>query len=96
MIRVLDRDHEMTLGQLVDLSIEGLMMLGQEPIEVNRVFRMTLDVPPDIDIGPIQFGAESLWVEPSHEAKTHWAGFRIIDISEDSSKRMRRLIDEFL
>lgn len=96
MIRVLDRDQEVTMGQLVDLSVEGLMMLAQEPVDVNRVFRMSLDVPEEIGLGHISFGAESLWVEPSHDTKTHWAGFQIIDISRDNSEKIRQLIEEFL
>jgi len=72
------------------------MLLSTGPLEVNRVFRMQIDVPDDIQTGSIQFGAESLWLEPGHDAKSCWAGFQIIDISVENNERICRLIDEYL
>lgn len=84
------------MGHLVDLSLEGFMLLATGTLEVNRVFRMRLDVPEDIGLGAIQFGAESLWLEPGHDNRSCWAGFQIIDISPENADKIRQLVDEFL
>jgi c-di-GMP-binding flagellar brake protein YcgR len=96
VIRVLERDQEVQLGQLVDLSLDGMMLLANDAVQANRVFRMRLEFPDGFDMDPIQFGAESMWVEDSHDVNSHWAGFQIIDISPENADKIRRLIDDYL
>jgi hypothetical protein len=87
----------MVLGHLVDISLDGFMLLGGEGIPVGRIFRLGLELPEDCEYGEYgaqaEFGAESLWAEPSLEPAKQWAGFHIIDIAPESAARISRLID---
>jgi hypothetical protein len=85
------------LGCLVDISIEGLMLISPDPIEVNRVFQLSLELPPAFGAGEVVlFGAESMWREPSSDPGKYWVGFQIIDIAPEHVGKIHRLIDECL
>ena len=91
-IRDLNRDIE--LGRLVDISLDGLMLLSREDVPSNRVYPLALKIPEELGYGPwAEFGAESLWTETSLEPERYWVGFHIIDISQENQDRIRGLID---
>lgn len=96
-LKVNDLDRGEILGHLVDVSLNGLMLISSDPIDVNRVFQVSLELPDGIDDGQAAlFGAESLWREVSNEPGKSWVGFQIIDISPENAEKVRRLIDECL
>jgi len=92
---VLDVDRNLVVGQLVDISEDGLMVLCPEAVDikVNRLFRLQIQLSPEICDGPLTFGVESLWREPGHEAATHWAGFKIIDIAREDAEKLHHLLE---
>jgi hypothetical protein len=93
-IPVRDEDRGEILGYLVDISLGGFMVLGNQAIATGRVFRLGLELPQPAGTEPLRLGAESLWVEESSDAGKFWIGFQIIDISRTDVLRLRRLIDE--
>lgn len=96
-LKVVDLDWGSSLGHLVDISAEGFMLIGPEPIEVNRVFQLSLELPEEIGGGQsAYFGAETLWREVSSDPGKYWIGFQIIDISQENIEKIRRLIEECL
>lgn len=92
---MLDVDRNIVMGQLVDISEDGLMLLCPEVVElkVNRLFRVQLQLSPDTGDAPLACAVESLWREPGHEAATHWAGFKIIDISKEDADKLHHLLE---
>lgn len=96
-LKVSDLDRGAPLGCLVDISIDGLMLISPEPIAVNRVLQLRLELPPEFGASQMAlFGAESLWREVSNDPGKYWVGFQIIDISPEHVEKIRRLIDECL
>ena len=94
VIRVIDRQTGTCLGQLVNISEEGLMILGTEPVTENCIFQLSLEFSEDSDNaaeGPLSIGVESLWVNSSADRSQHWVGFYIIDISDTGLQRIKRL-----
>jgi len=96
-LKVNDSDRGEPLGNLVDISPDGFMLLSAEPIEVNRIFQVSLELPEQVGAGhAARFGAESLWREPSNDPGKCWIGFQIIDISHENVEKIHRLIEECL
>lgn len=96
-LAVHDVDRDRVLGHLIDLSLEGLMLITRETLPVNRVFQMSLELP--AEMAPERaavFGAESMWMDASGDAEHYWVGLHIIDISPENHARLKRLIDEYL
>ncbi|MBS1212304.1 MAG: PilZ protein [Proteobacteria bacterium] len=95
-IPVVDQDREHVLGHLVNVSQKGFMLLSPAPLDINRVFQLRIELPQICGGEVIPLGAESLWREVSSSPGKYWVGFQIIDISPESSQRIRKLIEEHL
>ena len=95
VIKVVDRQTGKTVGQLVNISEDGLMLLSSEPIPENSIFQLSLEFAANSASaadGPVMIGVESLWSNSSSDQSQHWVGFYIIDISEQDLEHIRKLI----
>ncbi len=95
-IPVIDSDRDHILGHLADISLEGFMLLAQDPLDINRVFQVRMEIPEACGGQAIPLGVESLWRETSNSHGKYWVGFQIIDISPRDSQRLHMLIEEHL
>lgn len=92
-LEVCDLSRGIVLGQLVDISPGGLMILGAEPVVLGGIYRLGLDLAGILaGEGVIEFGAESLWREPCQDQGQHWTGFRVIAIAVEDAERLRQLM----
>ncbi|MCB1881631.1 MAG: PilZ domain-containing protein [Gammaproteobacteria bacterium] len=96
-IQVRDLNTDALIGNLVNISAGGLMLLSEIPLTPNRLFQFSLSLPAPIDGATvIEFGAECLWVQDDTETSGPcWAGFQIIDISDLGTKLIEQLINEW-
>jgi hypothetical protein len=88
---------DQAIGQIVDITIEGIQLVAEEPFETNTVckFRMTLPVEAE-GIGQISFSAQNRWCEADHNNPGFYnAGFRLRKISLRNIGILERLIEEF-
>jgi hypothetical protein len=69
------------LGQLVNLSTDGLMLASEHRIARDSVFQLQIPLQRANQQVSICVGAESLWSEDANGSGTYWTGFQIIDIS---------------
>ena len=89
IVRVIDVPTDQEIGQLVNISQDGLMILGTREIAENSIMQLKLMF--ESAHGkqePISIGVESLWTQTSGEGSQHWTGFCIIDISEQDRLRL--------
>jgi hypothetical protein len=92
VIRVLDRQTGTDLGRLVNISEEGFMLLGSQPVSENSVLQLSLEFESgENKTSPILIGVENLWCHSSNDQTQYWAGFYIIDISDEDLERVRHL-----
>jgi hypothetical protein len=80
---ILDAHSGKVIGPLVNLSADGLMIAGKEPIDCRHVCQMRIPLIKDGRQLEIRVGAESLWSEDANDSGVHWTGFHIIDISPE-------------
>ena len=93
VVCVTDRQASRDFGQLANISEEGLMILTSEPVTENPIFQLSLGFCNKTgDSAPLEIGVECLWCNQSNNAGQYWAGFYIIDISEQDQERIRQLI----
>jgi len=94
-IQIFDLAHEAVLGNLVNISTGGLMLLTSEDVPMNHVFQLEMTIRfSDDSERSIQFGAESLWAQETATLGHQWVGFHIIDISEENQAVLDRMIEE--
>ncbi|WP_096085351.1 PilZ domain-containing protein [Agaribacterium haliotis] len=78
------------LGTLVNLSSEGLMLLG--PAEVNEGGVYQVEIAFSDGVSVLTMGLECLWVNPGAEESQVWSGYKIIDISDDAQALLEQCI----
>jgi hypothetical protein len=92
VIRVVDRQTGTDLGRLVNISEEGFMLLGSQPLSEDSILQLSLEFESGPNAAsPILIGVESLWCHSSSDQKQYWAGFYIIDISDEDLERVKHL-----
>jgi len=96
-IEIRDLNTGELVGNLVNVSAGGLMLLSEVPLTPNRLFQFSMTLPAPIDgIPVIEFGAECLWVQDDTETNGPcWAGFQIIDIADQGTTLIEQLIKEW-
>ena len=95
-IAICDINTGYDLGYLANISMGGLMLVGQISTAPGTLFQLQMPLPTPIDgIKNIKFGVESLWCQRAKETCSYWTGFQIIDISDSSSKTIEALISSW-
>jgi hypothetical protein len=91
-ITATDRQTGAEIGQLVNFSDEGIMLMGSNPVAEDCILQLSLSV--DSGTGqeqPVHLGVESLWSHASDDNSCYWTGFLIIDISEQDLERLHAM-----
>ncbi len=95
-LRVFDGMGSRVIGNLVDISPNGVMLLSDEPIGVNEDYRLRMRLPEEFgDEGEILFNARSRWCKKDVNPNFYLTGFQIQDISSESKRYLASLIDDF-
>jgi hypothetical protein len=91
-LRVVDRQDGSEIGQLVNISEDGMMLLLDRPLAGNTILQLSLELAGhDDEDSALHVGVESLWCNRGSDESQYWAGFCIIDISDRDRERIRRL-----
>jgi len=92
--QIRDAHSGTVVGQLVNLSVDGLMAVSPLCISCGTVCQVRIPLIVDDETVEIQLGIESLWCEDANESGSHWTGFQIIDVSPDHHRILRSVIGE--
>jgi len=92
-LRVYDRDTNALLGYLVDITQQGLMLMSEQPLEANRLYRLRVDK--GEVYGPrryLDLDAQSRWIDRDVNPKLHNTGFSLVDPSPQALGTIEGLI----
>ena len=84
-LRVIDRNTEELVGNLVDITTEGCMLISDDPIETGADFELKLDLPEEIRGRQITFDAHSRWCKSDVNPEFYDTGLRLSNISTTTS-----------
>jgi len=94
--RVIDRESRQLLGYLVDLTTDGIMIVGSFPIRANALFRLRIDLPENYsDKNQVEFRAKVVWSQPDPDSELHRSGFKFLEQSVDDRLLLEDLISKF-
>ncbi|GLS27873.1 PilZ domain-containing protein [Marinibactrum halimedae] len=81
-VHVIDAVTSQPMGRIANISLEGLMLIGQLDAKPDHLYQLTVILPAVIaGEREINIGADCLWVKhltPEDQSMV-WAGFQIID-----------------
>jgi hypothetical protein len=90
--QILDAHSGEVIGQLVNLSSDGLMIVSVHCVQIHTVLQMRIPLIRDGHQFEVRIGAESLWCEDANDSGMHWTGFQIIDISPEDQRILDHVI----
>jgi len=94
-VLVINSLRDQLLGNIVNVHEEGFMLIGNKvPLTDSGVYQLTFQfLSPVLGRQEITLGGECLWVRETSDDQ-YWAGFQIIDISDEDKKVVASLCEQ--
>ena len=95
--RLFDRETGALLGHLANLTAEGAMIISDMPLEVNRLYRLHMDLSEAFfSKSHLDFEARCVWSQPEAIApKFYNTGFQFVKISPEDVQIITQIIQEY-
>ncbi len=95
--RVVDADSGTTLGQLVDLSANGLMLAAKTAFEEGQRYRLLIPLPVPFDgHKELRLWGTVAWTASApHHPSYYRTGFRDLELPDEQQRAFERLVDEY-
>ena len=95
-IPIIDAITNEAFGELANISSGGLMISTGRDIPIDSIYQLTLQLPFDIEESKIiSIGADCLWCRNTENSSHYWAGFQIIDISDQGQDQLKELMSHY-
>ena len=76
-VKIIDAESNKVLGRVVDITADGLMMVGGEHVDPGRVFNLRIVLPSMTDgKHDITVQAEAVWSKPDTNPSFFQTGFQ--------------------
>ena len=95
-IIVFDLINSVELGELVNVSIEGLMLITNKEVPIQSIYQLSLQLPTAINgKSTLELEADCLWCRKIEDFHRYWAGLQIIDASDAAMEQLGVLISQY-
>lgn len=95
-IEVFDRNSKKSLGDLGDITTEGLMVVSEDAISENKEFQIKVRLPEEAEKAlEIDFDASSIRCQKTIHESIYVTGFKITSLNEDNKEKIEFLINEY-
>lgn len=96
-LRIYDANTGALLGNLVDISTRGIMVVSEKAIDINRRFVLKMVLPDTLEgRKEVEFEAETRWCQNDTNPEFYDTGFELIDPSELFLDAVDRLVEDCL
>lgn len=95
-LEVYDLDSGQLLGRVVDLHAEGLMLLSETPIELDRTWALQVNLPMTLNgVSEFTLDAESRWKRESIGGQQFWTGLQFTNLPDESRQCIEKMVSSF-
>jgi len=95
-MRIYDADTRQQIGNLVDITPRGAMIVSEHPIPAGRTAHLKMELSADVADKPfMEFSACSRWCKPDVGMNLHNTGFEILDLPPEDVKIVNRIVKEY-
>jgi hypothetical protein len=92
-LEVYDLETGNLLGRVVDLHVEGLMLLSDKPIEMFKSFSLQINLPMTLNgMDEFLLDAESLWNRESIGGGQYWTGLHFTHLPAESRQCIEKMV----
>lgn len=83
------------LGNLINLSRQGFMLISKAAVAADAVVRMVMELPEAVEgVTSVSFEARCVWCQKSSYSDDYGAGFEISRISPEDQRRLEAVYGE--
>jgi hypothetical protein len=86
IVEVSDLSSGWHLGRLVNVSLDGFLLVGASPIEPESVLQLSLSTKSPDGTEHINVGAVCMWSSEANNAGTYWSAFHMIDVPAETEE----------
>jgi hypothetical protein len=87
---VYNRTDDRSMGCLVDLSVSGLQIMGEDKLSIGKEYKLKIQMHKPIDDSrDLIFDAECFWSKKSVDPQYYISGFKLTNIDENMVKRIK-------
>ncbi len=95
-IPIFDIINNREVGELVNITVDGMMIISGSHIETQSIFQFLLKLPGLIQgVDELHIGVDCLWCRETENFHRYWAGFQIIDASDETVAIIETLIKNY-
>ena len=96
-LRVWDRASGEVIGHVVDITTEGIMLIGEQELPLHKQFDLEIRwrKPGSEEDQAIGFRAETMWSSPDVNKAFRDTGLRLLDDGEEVLEPIRQLIKHY-
>jgi hypothetical protein len=91
---VVDRNTSKLIGLATDVTLDGMMLVLQDPIELGIVLQCRIIIPEEAEIErTLNVDIKSLWCSPDRNRAFFAAGFQFVNVDEETAQIISTLVD---
>ena len=95
-VRIRDVIANALVGELVNITTEGMMLISDREVTTNSIFQLRLELPEPINnFTTIDVGVDCLWCRTADNFGRFWSGYQIIDASPAAIATIEALISNY-
>jgi hypothetical protein len=95
-LSVFNRVNNELLGHLVDITPDGLMIIGEKMQPVDMDFQLHMTLPQEImGKDQLDFDAHSVWCRKDADPSFYGTGFELTNITPEDMRLIGKLIQNF-
>ena len=84
------------IGDLADITVEGILLVSDEPIVEDKLYEMKVILPKEVEEGRyIDFDARAVRCKETIHENIYMTGFKIESLDDANKQRIRKLIDRY-
>lgn len=95
-LEVIDRRTDLSLGQCVNVSNGGMMVISREPVKTKNIFQLKMFLPEDIEGKKyMDFIGVSKWCQNDENPDFYNTGLQLQNVTPEVIRVIKHLIDNF-
>jgi hypothetical protein len=84
-------------GRVVDITSEGMMLISDQPIETDRVYKLRMALPERMGVkNEIDLEARSVWCRHDVNFDFYDTGFQFVALTQDNLDIIRHPLQKYL
>jgi hypothetical protein len=90
--------HKTLFGYIGDLTLQGVMVIGEKPVEINKHFTLGIEFqasPPEVSVKRIVIPARAAWCRNDDSPQYFNIGFEFTDISPENAREIEAILERY-